>query len=314
MKMPNIIADLHNHSTASDGELSPSEAVKQAAAKGYKAVSLTDHDTLDGIAEALTAGTTNNITVIPGIELTLRLKRSEFVGSLHLLLYFRPELLNEPDFVNTTRELFATGRGDALVRNRVSAINHFFGPDSVAAKQNGTTILKRNLTVTEIEKCGNNITRRHFAKVLSENHKLERIQVDTIIANQSPAYLPSGIDPDKFLPLRRKFPLLIFLAHPAAGSFPPPSHYREVLPPWPTVAGLMPEFLAPEPIRIDGLEIEYPGHREVDKAELREIATANDLLISGGSDGHDLQSRPYGVCGIDTDDFSQFLNRYEALQ
>jgi predicted metal-dependent phosphoesterase TrpH len=312
--MPNIFADLHNHSTASDGELSPSEVVKQAAVKGYKAVSLTDHDTLNGIAEALASGARNNITVIPGIELTLRLKRPEFVGSLHLLLYFKPELLDKPDFIDATRELCASGRGAALIRSRVSAINHFFGPNSATARQSGNAILKRELTVAEVERCGDNITRRHFAKVLSENHKLERHQVDTIIANQSPAYLPSGIDPDKILSLRRNFPLLIFLAHPAAGSFPPPSHYREVLPPWSTVAGLLPEFLAPEPIRIDGLEIEYPGHREVDKVTLREIAEANSLLVSGGSDGHDLQDRAYSTCGIGREDFSRFLNRYEALQ
>ncbi len=311
--MTNIIADLHNHSTASDGELTPSAVVKLAAAKGFAAVSLTDHDTLAGVSEALMAGSKNNITVIPGVELTLRLKRPEFVGSLHLLLYFKPELLDESEFIDSTRELFATGRGTALVRERVSAINHFFGPDSAAAQENGTVFLKRDLTVAEIEKCGDNITRRHFAKVLSANHKLEHQQVDAIIANQSPAYLPSGIDPDKVLLLRSKFPLLIFLAHPAAGSFPPPSHYREVLPPWPTVAGLIPEFLAPEPIGIDGLEIEYPGHREIDKTELREMALTHNLLISGGSDGHDLQERPYGVCGIDKEDFSRFTERFAAL-
>ncbi len=311
--MPNIVADLHNHSTASDGELTPAAVVRQATAQGFAAVSLTDHDTLAGVLEALEAGSKNNITVIPGVELTLRLKRPEFVGSLHLLLYFKPELLDESEFIDSTRELFATGRGAALVRERVSAINHFFGPDSAAARKNGTVILKRDLTVAEIEKCGVNITRRHFAKVLRDNHKLERRQVDAIIANKSPAYLPSGIDPDKVLLLRKKFPLLIFLAHPASGSFPPPSHYREVLPPWPTVAALLPEFLAPEPIGIDGLEIEYPGHREIEKNELREIARAHKLLVSGGSDGHDLKDRPYGVCGINQEDYSRFTERFAAL-
>ncbi len=312
--MPDLIADLHNHSTASDGELSPSEVVRQAAAKGFKVISLTDHDTLAGVAEALAAGTKHNITVVPGFELTLRFKRPEFVGSLHFLLYFKPELLNDPNFIEATRKLFAAGRGAALVRDRVTAINHFFGADSATAKLNETVILSRNLTVAEIEKCGNNITRRHFAKILSENHKLERHQVDTIIANQSPAYLPSGIDPDKLLPLRRKFPLLICLAHPAAGSFPPPSHYREVLPPWPTVAGLMPEFLAPEPIAIDGLEIEYPGHRDIDKETLRKMARELGLLVCGGSDGHDLKERPYGVCGIGEKDFARFMTKFENLR
>ena len=167
--------------------------------------------------------------------------------------------------------------------------------------------------MAEIEACGENITRRHFAKVLSENHRLKRHQVDDIVANRSPAYLPSGIDPGRVLPLRKNFSLLAFLAHPAAGSFPPPSHYREVLPPWPIVAKLLPEFMAPTPIAIDGLEIEYPGHREEEKKILRELATNHKLLVSGGSDGHDLKERPYGVTGINREDFSRFMTRYNGL-
>ncbi len=302
-----IVADLHNHSTASDGELSPAQVITQAAEKGLKAVSLTDHDTLAGLDESLEAALKLDIIVIPGVELTLRICRPSFVGSLHLLLYFQPATLKDKEFLKTIEDIFAAGRGPALVRDRVAAINKFFGPNST------TPLLKRPLTETEIEACADNITRRHFAKVLSENHHLESQQVDDIIANRSPAYLPSGVDPDRVVPLRKNFPLLAFLAHPAAGSFPPPSHYREVLPPWPIVAGLLEEFMAPEAIAIDGLEVEYPGHRETEKRILRELAATNKLLICGGSDGHDLKERPYGVAGINRDDFSRFLTSYETL-
>jgi hypothetical protein len=311
---PKIIADLHNHSSASDGELSPAAVGKLAAAEGFSAISITDHDTLAGVKEGLAAGIKAGIEVIPGVELTLRLKRPEFVGSLHLLIYFQPVLLKNPDFINTIQALFAAGRGPALVRDRVAAINHYFGPNSPQATSGTSLTLKKDLTTAEIEKLGDNITRRHFARVLSENHQLDPAQVKTIIANQSPVYLPSGIDPEKLYPLRRKFPLLIFLAHPAAGSFPPPSHYREVLPPWPTVKKLLPEFMAPEPIQIDGLEIEYPGHREVDKQELKMLAAEFNLLAGGGSDGHDLIERPYTVSGIGQKDFARFKQHYEALR
>ena len=302
-----IVADLHNHSTASDGELSPAEVIKQAAKKGLQAVALTDHDTLAGLEEGLQTAAGLDIQMIPGVELTLRFCRPAFVGSLHLLLYFHPEKLKDQEFLKEIENLFASGRGPALVRDRVTAINQHFGPNSPFP------LLKRDLTATEIEDCADNITRRHFAKVLSENHHLKRHQVDEIMANRSPAYLPSGIDPDRILPLRKKFPMLAFLAHPAAGSFPPPSHYREVLPPWPLVAELLPEFMALEPIAIDGVEIEYPGHRETEKKILRELAATSRLLVCGGSDGHDLKERPYGVTGINRDDFSRFMERYEAL-
>jgi len=310
---PTIVADLHNHSTASDGELSPTEVVKQAAAEGFSAISITDHDTLTGVEEGLTAGIEAGIEVIPGVELTLRLKRPKFIGSLHLLIYFQPALLKNPDFIKTIQALFAAGRGTALVRDRVAAINHHFGPNSSLTTSGTNLTLRKDLTVAEIEKLGDNITRRHFARVLSENHQLDQTQVKEIIANQSPAYLPSGIDPEKISLLRLKFPLLIFLAHPAAGSFPPPSHYREVLPPWATVKKLLPEFMAPKPIQIDGLEIEYPGHREIDKRELKKLAAEFNLLASGGSDGHDLNERPYAVSGIGQKDFARFKQHYERL-
>jgi predicted metal-dependent phosphoesterase TrpH len=303
-----IVADLHNHSTASDGELSPSEVIKQAAEKGLEAVALTDHDTITGLDEALQAGSELDIKVIPGVELTLRFRRPSFVGSLHLLLYFQPKQLKNREYLQAIQTLFTAGRGTALVRDRVESINQFFGPDSPSS------LLKRPLTVAEIEACGDNITRRHFAKVLGENHHLKRHQVDDIVANRSPAYLPSGIDPSQVLPLRKNFSLLAFLAHPAAGSFPPPSHYREVLPPWPIVAELLPEFMALTPIAIDGLEIEYPGHREKEKKILRELATSHKLLVSGGSDGHDLKERPYGVAGINREDFSRFMVGYDSLE
>ena len=303
-----IIADLHNHSTASDGELSPGEVVTQAAKKGLEAVALSDHDTIMGLDEALQAGLEAGIKVIPGVELTLRFRRPYFVGSLHLLLCFQAQQLKNREFLQTLETLFAAGRGPALVRDRVESINQFFGPSSP------TPMLKRPLTATEIEAYADNITRRHFAKVLSENHHLERHQVDDIIANRSPAYLPSGVDPIQFLPLRKNFPILAILAHPAAGSFPAPSHYREVLPPWSVVAKLLEEFMAPEPIAIDGLEIEYPGHREEEKKILRGLTANHRLLVSGGSDGHDLKERPYGVTGINQKDFSWFMERYDELK
>ena len=302
-----IAADLHNHSTASDGELRPAAVVEEAAARGLTAVALTDHDTLAGLDEALAAGPQASIDVIPGVELTLRLKRPEFVGSLHLLLYFTKELFADRNFRKEMEELFAAGRGPALVRDRTAAINRQFGPKAAHP------LLQRELQAEEIESFGRNITRRHFARALSENHGLDKARIDAIIGNRSPAYLPSGIDPEHFIPIRKQYPLLVFLAHPAAGSYPPPSHYREVLPPWPLVESLLPEFLAPENIALDGLEIEYPGHLEEHKKALRTLAHDRKLLISGGSDGHDLKDRPYGVCGLGQEDFSRFNKAFSEL-
>ena len=62
--------DLHVHSNASDGTLSPSQVVEEAKKAGLSAIALTDHDTTAGIEEAVHAGETLGIRVIPGVELS----------------------------------------------------------------------------------------------------------------------------------------------------------------------------------------------------------------------------------------------------
>ncbi len=62
--------DLHVHSNASDGTLTPAGVVELAAQKGLSAIALTDHDTIEGIPEALEAAKSLPLEVIPGIELS----------------------------------------------------------------------------------------------------------------------------------------------------------------------------------------------------------------------------------------------------
>ena len=63
--------DLQSHSHHSDGALAPAEVVARAAAAGVEVLSLTDHDTVDGVAEALAAGAEHGVRVIPGVEITV---------------------------------------------------------------------------------------------------------------------------------------------------------------------------------------------------------------------------------------------------
>lgn len=66
------ICDLHTHSTASDGQYTPSELVGLAKAWGLEVLAVTDHDTLDGVAEAVRAGKELGVRVLPGIELSAK--------------------------------------------------------------------------------------------------------------------------------------------------------------------------------------------------------------------------------------------------
>ncbi len=76
--------ELHCHSTASDGTYPPAQVVAMAAARGVRALALTDHDTTDGIPEAAHAAARHGLILIPGVELTC----SVASGEVHLLGYF----------------------------------------------------------------------------------------------------------------------------------------------------------------------------------------------------------------------------------
>ena len=190
-----FIADLHNHTTASDGEYTPAELVNHAASLGLQAVGVTDHDTLNGLDEALATGEAAGIRVVPGVEVSLRFKRPYFTGTLHYLLYIPYDLLEDARFRRDAEAIFSQGRGGGLVRARVAAINAEFGPTGA------TPLLTRDLTAEEIEALADNVTRRHFALALANNHGLNKEQVNLLIGNDSRAYIPSGIDPATLTPL-----------------------------------------------------------------------------------------------------------------
>jgi 3',5'-nucleoside bisphosphate phosphatase len=80
--------DLHTHSTASDGTLSPGDLVAAAEAAGLTAVALTDHDTVDGIAEARAAAVGRSVELVPGVEISAMMDK----GALHIVgLFIDPE-------------------------------------------------------------------------------------------------------------------------------------------------------------------------------------------------------------------------------
>lgn len=67
-----MLCDLHTHSTTSDGQYTPSELVSLARQAGIEVLALTDHDTLDGLSEAIQAGNAAGLRVISGVELSAR--------------------------------------------------------------------------------------------------------------------------------------------------------------------------------------------------------------------------------------------------
>jgi len=138
-----VLADLHTHSTASDGQYGPSELVSLARKRGLEVLALTDHDTIDGFAAAAEAGQRLGLRVLPGVELGAKEYRS-----LHLLGYgFSP---SAPELQNLCDKLKA-GREERKYR-----MIDFLREKGV------------DISLAEVEELagGGNIGRPHFAQVM----------------------------------------------------------------------------------------------------------------------------------------------------
>ena len=126
------VADLHLHTTASDGSWTPSELVVAAAAAGISCIAVTDHDTVDGVHEALGAGSLHGVEVIAGVELSTVLGGSE----VHLLGYL---IDPEHDELRSTLDVYRRERERRIHRivDRLAGAGLILTADEVFALAGG---------------------------------------------------------------------------------------------------------------------------------------------------------------------------------
>lgn len=246
--------DLHVHSSASDGSLTPEEVVSLARKAGLRCFALTDHDTVDGVEPALQyAGKFENIDVIPGIELSCYYKNRE-IHIVGLFVNHRDKaFLEELQKLKQARE----DRNEKMVQNFVDA---------------GIPI-----TIEELKHGNPNsvITRAHFARVLVEKgvcrNKTEAF--DKYLGIGCPFYLPKPkVTPEHVLNLIKQAGGTAILAHPYSYKFSKSE-----------VETLLDTLI---PLGLSGLECYYSTYDDGQIQELRSIALAKNLLVSGGSDFH----------------------------
>lgn len=144
--------DLHIHSTASDGSLNPRQIVKLAKILDIDTIAISDHNSIDGIAEASAAGKQYGVSVIPAVELSTRFNKE----SIHILGYFKDERFNSNYFkeilkqvklheVNTlNKELLAYRKCEYLSTYEGICLLKNFG--AVVVLAHPVRILKKNLT------------------------------------------------------------------------------------------------------------------------------------------------------------------------
>jgi predicted metal-dependent phosphoesterase TrpH len=190
-------ADLHLHTEASDGILTPSELVREAKAKELKIISITDHDTIAGVEEAIRYGNKIGVKVIPGIELST-MHNGE---SIHILGYFKGSNYKDKNFRRTLEDMtdFRISRGQKIVNN----LERHFG-----IRLNYENILKEAKGV---------IARPHIAKAIVDsgyNYDWEYI-FHNIIGEDSPAYVPKkNLTIQEGIDLLKSVNALAVLAHP----------------------------------------------------------------------------------------------------
>ena len=136
--------DLHVHTTASDGTETPREVVEQALAQGLRAIAITDHDTVLGCREAMTAGQELGVEVVPGIEFG-----TKYGIAVHMLGYYMD--LEAPALTAMTRSIVE----DRDTRNEKTV---------KLMQENGIDVTYAQLK----ERYGEVIGRPHFARVLME--------------------------------------------------------------------------------------------------------------------------------------------------
>ncbi len=245
--------DLHVHTTASDGTMSPKEVVSLATMLGLKAIALTDHDTMDGLQEAGETAELMGISVVPGIEIS-----SDYRGKeVHILGYFLdPDAQKLKDYMAWVRRSRRT-RNEKIIEK---------------LQKKGYSITLEQL---ESEFPGAVLGRPHIARKLVELGAVHSVK------EAFRRYLDTGRScyvPREYIPfvdgakLIRDCGGVAVLAHPLQYGF--------------TKSELEALVKAAVDAKFTGMEILYTGYTQGDIQKLYDLAEEYTLLPTGGSDFH----------------------------
>jgi predicted metal-dependent phosphoesterase TrpH len=241
--------DLHTHTTASDGALSPPALVDLAVRHGVRVLAITDHDSTEGIAEALSAATAYPmLTIVPGLEINCDVDR----GEAHVLGYF---VEYEASWF---QEFLTAQRAERAARvhriaERLAELGMPIDPAEVFA-------------ITREGSPG----RPHVAQVMVARGYVETVReaFDRYLHANGPAHVPrKRLTPAEAIAVIRKARGVPVLAHPGVAA-------NDDIIPALVEAGLM------------GVEAYYAEHSAAQTAAYVETCRRFDLIATGGSDFH----------------------------
>ena len=272
-------SDLHMHTNFSDGKLSPEELVAAAKAAGLKYISISDHDTVDGIVHLYEAGLYPNrgIRIIPGVEFSAHHPERE----IHILGYnvdiFHQGLLEK---LNDVMEARWSRFSEIVEKLRVQ----------------GCAV--READVLKIAGSSKSISRSHIARALVKNKCFSTIReaFEKLLEKGRPAYVPHyRLEVEEIIDLVREAGGVSVLAHPKLVKDD----------------ALVEEVLSRG---IQGIEVFYPRHDEEDVKRYMAMAEKYNLLVTGGSDFHGFPTRWPDELGVFTIDDSWAEKLYRPKQ
>lgn len=244
--------DLHTHSTASDGTLTPTELMRAASQAGLSAIALTDHDTFDGLPEARAEAARQGIELVPGCELSL-----DYGGlPTHMLALFVDErpgrLVGE-----LTRVMEARARRNDTMLEKLKTVGVHLRREDVERHATGV------------------VGRPHMAQAMLAAGVVRSFDeaFNRFLGSGGLAYVPKAkLTPAEAIRAIRADGGLAVLAHPYLLSQQP----RQIEAILTDLAGL----------GLDGVEVHYTEHSDKYTALLSGLAERLGLLASGGSDFH----------------------------
>jgi hypothetical protein len=260
-------ADLHLHTTHSDGTYTPAEVVDLARRCGLSAVAVTDHDTFGGVGPARAAAIGFHVEVIAGAEIT-----AEFRGrEMHLLAYFvapNDQPLNAA--LAKIRRHRAERFGEMVERLRQCGVH--LNSEERQAPAAPEALGRRHLAEMLVRAGQVRTVREAFTRYLGDNGR--------------------AAVPKKRLPAAEALALVRGAGGVAAWAHPP--------------YDCTPDSLAElRALGLGAVEAEYPDVRPSRERQLREWAAALGLAVTGGSDCHGPGRRSVGACTVSAEELER---------
>ena len=267
--------DLHMHTTASDGALTPKELIKESVKFGMEVISVTDHDNTTAVKELEKEADKYSIEFVPGIEISTYRGEAEY----HILGYY----------IDPENEALL-GLTEAILESRITRIHKMIEI---------LTEMGYPLEYSDVQKyaAGVSIGRPHVARALVEKGYVENIReafTDQLIGGEGKAYVEKKkVLPAEAIEVILKAGGVPVIAHPNLINHGDPLDKEEI-------ARL-------KKVGLKGVEVYQTKHDKKTTTKYKNIAEELDLLITGGSDYHGENSPGIlpGDCGINREQFKK---------